>query len=224
MGIFNRASDIIQANLNALLDKAEQPEKMIRLVIQEMEEAVVELRGLAANHIAEQKRLEREAKQLHKSIESWQVKAELALDKGREDLAKVALQNKLKAAEALEKNAEISAQVEQQVEPIRSDIERLQSKLDEAKQRERQLHQRLDSVAIRLQSEKIKSSSKVTDAMQKYENYERRVEDLEAKLEAYDIGQSSNPSLDQQFKDLEDEGKVDAELEQLKAKRSGAPA
>lgn len=219
MSIFTRASDIIQANVNALLDKAEQPEKMVRLMIQEMEEAIVELRGLAAQQIAEQKRIDRERDNCEKSINQWQAKAEKALDHDREDLARAALEHKLQATQRLESLGKEADYVANQLAPLSADIERLQVKLIEARTKERELHKRLDSVAVKLRSQQIKSADAMNTAMSRYENYERRVEELEAKLEAFDIG-STNPSLEQQFRDLEHSETIDTELAALKAKSS----
>src|SRR5690606_24121323 len=116
MGIFSRLSDIINANINSLLDKAEDPEKMIRMVIQEMEETLVEVRSTTAKILADKKELVRRNEKLARQVDDWQQKAELALSRGREDLAKAAL---------LEKST-----VNEVIAVVQGDMDKLDESLD----------------------------------------------------------------------------------------------
>jgi len=146
MGMFSRFTDIINANINAMLDKAEEPEKMIKLIIQEMEETLVEVRSTAAKQIAEKKTVMRNVRDMEKRVDNWQKKAELALSKGREDLAKSALIEKQNCTQKLvEFNAEL-AQLDEYLMAVQQDSQRLQDKLTEAKRKQEAFAMRQQSV------------------------------------------------------------------------------
>lgn len=223
MGMFSRMTDIVQANINAMLDKAEDPEKVIRLIIQEMEETLVELRSEAAKHIAEQKYLNRQMDKCTKQASEWHAKAELAMDKGKEELARAALVEKQRYTQ---KAGEIQSQLDQIAEVLskmQEDTGRLNSKLAEAKAKQKSLVARKQSAAVRLKAKAVEHSSKIEDAMSRFEQYEQRIDNLEAQVDAYDLtasNSSETASLDAQFKELETNDAIEQELAELKKRKA----
>jgi phage shock protein A len=218
MGIFSRFTDIINSNINAILDKAEDPEKMVRLIIQEMEDTLVEVRSASAKTIAAKKDVTHQINKLKNESEDWQAKAELALSKDREDLARAALQEKSKtneAAASLEHELEI---IDTELTKLQSETGQLQDKLADAKSRQKTIIMRQNTVSSRLQVKKRLDSSTVDSAMGRFEQFERKIDDLESQVESYDIG---NRSLKDEFADLETDGKIDDELAALKKKMAG---
>ncbi|AYV14237.1 MULTISPECIES: phage shock protein PspA [Shewanella] len=223
MGIFTRFADIINANISALLDKAEDPEKMVRLIIQEMEDTLVEVRSTSAKVLAEKKELLRRIGKVQAQVQDWQEKAELALTKDREDLAKAALVEKQKAAtlaQTLEQELEV---VEEHIARLKEEVGQLQEKLADAKARQKTIIMRKQTASSRLEVKKQLDSSKIDNAMLKFEQYERRIEGLEAEVESYDLG-GKKSSLEEEFAALKAEDSVSAELEALKAKVKGDSA
>lgn len=220
MGMFSRISDIVQANINAMLDKAEDPEKIIRLIIQEMEETLVEIRSVAAKNLAEQKQLDRQIAGLQKQAGNWEQKAQLAVDKQRDDLARAALTEKHGVESKIAALEEQKAQLDELIKNIQEDTARLQSKLNEARTKQKSLVARKQNSAVRLQAKQTVNSSAVEDAVTRFEQYESRVEALEAQVDAFDIVPSSSEAvnLEQQFAQLEKDENVEAELAKLKAK------
>ena len=214
MSIFSRFNDIIHSNINAMLEQAEDPEKIIRLVIQEMEDTMVEVRTNAAKTIADQKTLRRQLERLqHQSIQ-WGQKAELAINKDREDLARAALaeKNRIQAAiEQLEKEAVI---VEEQLDGLNNDIGQLQAKLSEAKTRKKSLDLRWKTANNRLKVRGKLSDSRVDNAMLQFEHLERKMDTLEGRVEAHDLGQEK--SLEDEFAELAAEDTIEQELAELK--------
>lgn len=221
MGMFTRINDIIQSNINALLDKAEDPEKMIRLIIQEMQETLVEIRSLAAKHIAEQKHLNRQMGTLSDRAKHWQKNAELAVSKGKDDLARSALLEK-KAVEA--KQQEVQQQLdtlEEVLGSVQDDTARLNAKLEEAKAKQKALMVRKQSATVRMQAKQATHSEKLESVMGRFEHYEQRVDELEAKVDAYDLTSSTpKQSLQAEFDALEKNDAIDQELAELKAKHA----
>lgn len=215
MGIFSRFADIVNSNITSLLDKAEDPKKMVRLIIQEMEDTLVEVRSNSASLIAQKKELQRRATRATNQEADWQSKAELALNKEREDLARAALIEKQKSAELAANLASDMEQIDEQLELLKSEVAQLQSKLDEARARKKSMVIRTETASARLQVKKQLDSSKVQDSIDKFETYERRVEDLESQVEAQDI---SGRTLQDEFADLEAQDSINDELEALKAK------
>ncbi len=215
MGIFSRFSDIVNSNINALLDKAEDPEKMVRLIIQEMEDTLVEVRSTSAKTIAEKKELQRVVARLEAEVAEWQAKAELALTKDREDLARAALAERQKAAEqAVTVNAEI-ANLDNHISKLQDEVGQLQEKLADAKARQKAILMRQQTVASRLEVRKTLDSSRLHDAMHKFERYEQKIDSLEAQVESYDLGKKT---LRDEFAELAAQEKIDSELAALKAK------
>jgi len=214
MGIFSRMGDIINSNLNSMIEKAENPEKITRLIIQEMEDTLVEVRTSAARNIAETKELSRKADQYEVRSNEWAVKAELALTKGREDLARGAVaakQQSAQMAEVVRKEIEI---LNESVSKADSDLEKLQAKLNEAKAKHKALMMRGTTATNQIKMRKVMTSNKVDDALARYERMERKVDELEAHVEAFDLG--NGQSLESQFAALEADDAVEAELAALK--------
>lgn len=223
MGMFSRMSDIVQANINAILDKAEDPQKVIRLIVQEMEETLVELRSVAARSLADKKQLSRKLDKLESKANDWHAKAELAIEKGREDLARAALAEKHQTeTQITELNSELE-QVEEAIAKLQDDTGRLQEKLAEARGKQKSLVMRQQSASVRLKAKTQDHVVKIDDAIARFEQYEGRIDDLESQIEAYDLVKRGN-SLDDQFKQLENDEKIEAELTALKSAKKGKKA
>ncbi|GAC15949.1 phage shock protein PspA [Aliiglaciecola lipolytica] len=217
MGMFSRMSDIVQANLNAILDKAEDPQKVIRLIVQEMEETLVEIRSVAARSLADKKHLARKQDKLEGQIKDWQAKATVALKKDREDLARAALVEKNKAQESLKSLEKEMELVEEAIVKLQDDTSRLQEKLKEARSRQKALDIRQQSVSVRLKAKTTQNVEKIDDAIARFEHYESRIDDLESQVEAYDLVSTSN-SLSAQIEQLEQDENIEKELAVLRKK------
>ena len=215
-GIFSRTRDIIAANVTDMLDKAEDPSKMIRMIILEMEETLVEVRACAARTIADQKEMRRHIDKLDHLTEDWGEKAQLALSKDREDLAKAALIEKRKAADMAD---QLKAEIQVLDDALRSseaDIAKLQKKLQEARSRQSNLVNRLESAENRVKLREMYNGEKVHDAFSRFEYLERQVDFAEGRADA--LGMGGEPqSLENQIAALESSDKVDEELEAMKA-------
>ncbi len=216
MGIFTRFADIVNANLNSMLDKAEDPEKMIKLIIQEMEETLVEVRSAAAKSIAEKKTLLREQRAIEESIANWQQKAELAIAKDREDLARAALTEKQNAQTALTHVQKDLEELETHLTAVQEDSQRLQEKLNEAKRKQEAYVLRQESAHVRLKVRSKAQLHNIEEAMMKFERYQQKIDRLEAEVEAYDI--TENTDLASELQALERDDKVEQELASLKKK------
>jgi phage shock protein A len=216
MGIFSRLSDIVNANLNSLLDRAEDPEKMAKLMIQEMEDTLVEVRSAAVKNISEKKEIQRRLDQLAAAEADWAQKAEFAISKGRDDLAKGALLAKRKLAESADAlRGELKA-VDEALARHDEDLARLQSKLQEAKAKQKALLIRLNAAQKRVQVRRTRADGRVDDALARYDTLHRKIDELEGRAEVYDMGQAK--TLEQEFASLEAETGLDAELDALKEK------
>lgn len=218
MGIFSRFSDIVNSNINALLDKAEDPEKMVRLIIQEMEDTLVEVRSASAKTIANKKDVVHQINKYSQEATDWESKAELAINKGREDLARAALQERQKASDAAETLTSELAIIESELSKLQTETGQLQDKLADAKNRQKTILMRQKTVSSRLEVKKRLDSSTVDNAMGRFEQFERKIDDLESQVEAYDMG---NRSLNDEFASLESENKIEDELAALKKKMQG---
>ena len=221
MGIFSRLGDIINANLNAALEKAEDPEKMIRLMIQEMEDTLVEIRSATAKCIAEKKERARLLKRLEEQKVDWAAKANKALDKGREDLARAALAEKNALGDRIEHLDDELSQYDEQLQKYDDDIGRLQAKLDDARARQRTIVMRHRSAEHQLKSRRHIHNQKIDEMLHRFDAAERRVDHIESEAEVLDMGRNAQ-TLDQEFESLERDERVEAELESLKASRDGA--
>jgi phage shock protein A len=220
MGIFSRTRDIIAANVTDLLDKAEDPAKMIRMIIMEMEETLVEVRASAARSIADQKEMRRQIAKLEKLQENWTEKAELALSKDREDLAKAALVEKQKAADMADQlRVEIQV-LDDALRASEEDITKLQAKLREARARQNAIVSRLESAHNRARMREMYAGPKVDEAFSRFDHLERRVDYADGRAEALALG-APPKTLEEEIAELRNSEKVEAELEALKAKRAG---
>ena len=219
MGIFTRFSDIVNSNINAILDKAEDPEKIVRLMIQEMEDTLVEVRSAAARTIADKKDLNRKLERFEAEQRDWDNKAELALRKGREDLAKAALVEKSRAAAAVDIIKSDYLAVDEGLSKLNDDIARLESKLQDAKARQKSLLARHKTANSRLAARKKIYDYQIDDALVRFEQYTRRIDDVEGRIEAYDLGLPKD--LTHEFASLEAEESVEKELKDLKERVSG---
>ena len=215
MSIFSRMTDIVNSNLNALLDKAEDPEKMVRLIIQEMEETLVEVRSTSARAIADRKDLERRVQWQQDEAGEWQRKAEVAVSKGRDDLAKGALSEAKKSAEQSELlHGELEI-LNSTLAKLGDDISALQEKIKDAKARQNAIIMRGKAAHSRLDVRRTLSDHNIDGAISRFEQYERKMDDLEGQIESYDLGQKS---LADEISELEGDENVDAMLEDLKAR------
>ncbi|MET4896937.1 phage shock protein PspA [Sphingomonadaceae bacterium jetA1] len=219
MGIFSRTRDIVAANFADLLDKAEDPAKMIRMIILEMEETLVEVRASAARTIADQKEIRRHITKLDQLQDSWTEKAELALSKDREDLAKAALLERQKAADMAD---QLKAEVQVLDDALRAsedDIAKLQNKLREARTKQNAVQTRLESANNRYRLREMWNGAKTHDAFSRFDILERKVDEAEGRAEALGLG-ASPKTLEEEIAELHTSDRVDAELAALKARLS----
>lgn len=225
MGIFSRTRDIIAANFNDMLDKAEDPAKMIRLIILEMEETLVEVRTSSARTIADQKELRRHVAKLDKLREDWSEKAQLALSKDREDLARAALLERKKAADMAVQLREEVLVLDDALRAYEQDIEKLQSRLREARSRQSSIAARLQSAENRVKLRTLLSSERVDEAMSRFDQLERRVDYAEGRAEALGMADKRQPTLAEEIAALADGDKIEAELAEMKRTMgSGKPS
>jgi phage shock protein A len=203
MGIFSRFTDIVNSNINSILDKAEDPEKLVRLMIQEMEDTLVEVRSTAARGIADRKEITRALANLDAEARDWQAKAELALDKNR-------------AADALRAQHQALGDG---LDKLNDDVVRLEEKLVDAKTRQQAILSRQRTATRRLETRKRLHNARIDDALIRFDQFERRIDDIEAHVESYDLG--STKGLKDEFSELESEDAVAQELRELKSKRAG---
>ena len=218
MGVFSRLSDIINSNLNAMLDKAEDPEKIARLIIQEMEDCLVEVRSAAARSMADKKEYERDIVALEQSRLDWASKAELAVEKGREDLARGALAAKQRAERETDSRRLALKAIEEVGAKRQDDLEKLQAKLDEAKTKLRSLIVRREAAEHRIQMRSRIEVNKVDEAMRRYAQVERKVDEMEAYADLINVGERG---LEAQFQDLAAEESIEKELAEIKRRRGG---
>ena len=216
MGIFSRMTDIMQANVNAMLDKAEDPEKIVRLMVQEMEDTLVEARTAAARAIADKKELARKHGSMITEADDWQAKAELAIQKDREDLAKAALTEKnqiILTADVIEQQI---GDVEIGLDKLNEDIGSLEEKLTDARNRQKALILRQNTAVKQLEVRRQIYDNKFDDALMRFEKYERKMDYVEGRVEAYDLGRTRD--LRDEFVDLEGDEEIQNQLAELKKK------
>ncbi len=215
MGIFSRTRDIVAANMAELLDRAEDPARMIRMIILEMEETLVEVRASAARSIADGKEMRRAIGRLDELQESWTEKAELALSKDREDLAKAALMERQKAADMATGLRDEIKVIDDTLKGYEADIAKLQGKLREARARQNAISSRIESAVTRAKAREMVNGSRTEDAFSRFEVLERRADFAEGRADA--LGMTGPKSLEEEIADLRASDSVDAELEAMKA-------
>ena len=216
MGIFSRISDIVNSNLNALCDSAEDPEKMIRLIIQEMEDTLVEVRSTSARVIADQKTASRRRDRIASEVTTWEDKAKLAVSKGRDDLAKAALQERRAVEETLRLVEGELMSASENIGQLNEEIGQLQQKLDDAKAKQKTILLRSKTASSRMQVKKQVHRSELDSAFAKFERFERRVDTLEGELQAMELGRDTASSLAAEIDALGEEDWLDEELLRIK--------
>ncbi|WP_421212121.1 phage shock protein PspA [Aeromonas sp. 600479] len=214
MSIFSRLADIINSNLTALLDKAEDPQKMVRLIIQEMEDELVKERSNLARFLASQKEIGRQVARHQERVDEWQAKAELALTKGREDLARAALIEKKKQTELSETLYREQQAVDSGIEKLGEEIRQLEAKLEDARARQKAMAIRAEAASSRLNVQSQVARGESQAVVSKFERMERRIDEMEARA---DLGQSDK-ALAQQFAELEVDDQISRELEAMRQK------
>ncbi len=222
MGVFSRFRDIVNSNINAMLDKAEDPRKMIRLMIQEMEETLVEIKASCARTMAEGAKSRRELDAVDKAAARWEERAAMAVAKGRDDLAREALLEKRALSARAESLAEEAARLDALAEAGREDIAALEDKLHSAREKQRLLLQRHARASARIKARGEVRKADAADAMLRFDAFEHRIDRLEAEADL--AGPHRAPSLEERFDALEQDDVLEAELAALKARASGAPA
>lgn len=216
MGIFSRTRDIVAANFADLLEKAEDPSKMIRMIILEMEETLVEVRASAARTIADQKEMRRHVAKLDALQANWTEKAELALSKDREDLAKAALVERQKAADMADQlRAEVGV-LDDALRASEEDIAKLQGRLREARAKQSNIQTRIESANNRFRLRDMYAGPKTQEAFSRFGELERRADEAEGRAEAMGLGVTK--SLEDEISELRQSDRVDAELAALKAR------
>ena len=216
MGIFSRMSDIVNSNLNALCDSAEDPEKMIRLIIQEMEDTLVEVRSTSARIIADQKTVSRHRDRTAAEVAAWEDKARLAVSKGRDDLAKAALQERRMTEETLRAVEDELTMAGEQVAQLNDEVGQLQQKLDDAKAKQKAILLRAKTVSSRVQIKRQVQRDELDNAFAKFERFEQKVDSLEGELHALDLGRENAGGLAAEIDALGAEDWLDEELMRIK--------
>jgi phage shock protein A len=220
MGIFSRLTDIVNANLNSLLDKAEDPPKMVRLIIQEMEEGLVRERSNLARYLADKKELRRQQDRNQHQLDDWQSKAELALQKGRDDLARMALIEKGKQQQLVDALAQEFAAVAEGIAKLTAEIEMLETKLEDARARQKAMLLRSAAAQSRLNVQQHGQRATPHSILEKFDRMERKIEEMESKADVY----HPNPNLQQQFAELEVDDAISRELAAMKERMQSSAA
>ena len=223
MGIFSRMTDIINSNINSLLDQAEDPEKMIRLIIQEMEDTLVEVRSSSARVLADRKTAARRLEQVQEEADGWEEKAKLAISKGREDLARAALQEKHAIEDELATVAAELKATDDHIAQLNEEVSQLQQKLTDAKAKQKALMMRSKTVESRIKVKRQMHREALDGAFQRFEHFERRMDTLESQLESMDVGRDVPPDLAAEIDALEENERISDELARLKSSMDGKP-
>jgi len=215
MGVFTRLRDIVSSNISAMLDKAENPEKLIKLMIQEMEDTLVEIRASCAQTIAGKKRVRRGLDEARARADQWADRARMAVQKTRDDLAREALLEKRRyreRAHALEKEL---AEFDGLVEQYQDDMTQLEHKLSQARDKQRILVQRHVHAQRKKRAQTEIRRFDTSDALVRFEQFENRIERMEADADLVNFGRK--PTLEDKFARLQDDEEIEKELDALKA-------
>ena len=223
MGIFSRLTDIVNSNITALLDCAEDPAKMIRLIVQEMEDTLVEVRSDAARLIADRKEIKRRLGRLADAQAEWQKRAELALQKNREDLARAALTERAKLTDLIKALEDDDIGLKERMGQLDEDIGRLQAKLAEAKAKQIGLMSRAQTANARFSVREQLYDGRVDNAMARFDAIEKKLDEMEGRVEAFDLGKGGKTLADE-IADLQTETQIEDELSKLKAELGLKPA
>lgn len=224
MGIFTRVRDIISSNINAMLDKAEDPEKLVRLMIREMEDTLVEIKASCAQSMATKKRLQRKQEEVQARGEEWGDKAKLAMDKGREDLAREALLEKRRYMERVDALTSEAAQFDEIIERYQQDIVQLEEKLASARDKQRVLVQRHTHATGKKRAQQNIRKVETSDAMLRFDRFENRIERMEAEADLVNYGRKR--PLSDEFAALQSDEELEKELDALRqqtGRGGGAP-
>ncbi len=217
MGIFTRFRDIVSSNMNAMLDKAEDPEKLIKLMIREMEDTLIELKAACAGVIAGRKKLERRLDNVALRKEQWQARANLAVDKGRDDLAREALNEKRRFADLADSLNEELLEHEDMVTQYQEDIRLLENKLSAAREKQRMLVQRhIHARRKKRAQEEIRRMDNF-ETIARFDDLENRIERMEAEADLVNFGKK--PSIEEEFDNLMMDDDIEKELAALKSAR-----
>jgi phage shock protein A len=215
MTVFNRISDIINANLNSILEQAEDPEKLVRLITQEMEETLVEVRSASARHLADKKQITQSIRAYQQESRVWESKAELAINKGRDDLAKAALKEKTRFDDAISSVEGDLIHINISIEKLKEDAVLLETKLQHARARQKALIVRGQTAESRIKVKRQLNDLSFDDAFNRFESYERKLDEMEGEIEAFDLG---SKSLSAEIHELEHDEHLNLELNALKSR------
>lgn len=215
MGIFTRFRDIVGSNINSMLDRAEDPEKLIKLMIQEMEDTLIELKSACAGVMAGSKHIERQLAALDQRLDYWEGKANLAVSKGRDDLAREALLEKRRHSRRAESLRNELSEHEALMEQYKEDIRQLEEKLKHAREKERLLVQRHIHAARKKRAQEEMRRMDSAEAVFKFEEMEHRIEHMEAEADLVNFGRK--PTLEEELERLALDEEIESELKAIKA-------
>lgn len=218
MGIFTRVRDIINSNISAMLDKAEDPEKLVKLMIREMEDTLIELKASCASAMASKKKIQREAETVLEHARNWAAKAKLAVDKVREDLAREALLEKRRYTERADTLEDELEQTKTLVTQYQDDIMQLEDKLAAAREKKRVLAQRHRMAQTRKRAQSDIRKFDTSDAMARFEQFEQRIDRMEAEADLVNYGRKP-VGLEAEIDALEGDDEIEKELNELRAKK-----
>ena len=219
MGIFTRFRDIISSNINAMLDKAEDPEKLIRLMIREMEDTLVEIKTACAGVMAGSKKIQRQLEALRDRIGYWEEKAALAVKKGRDDLAREALIEKRKFSRQTDSLENELAEHEDLIHQYQDDIRQLEEKLKSARDKQRMLVQRHIHAQSKIRAQKEIQRIDSSETIMKFGELENRIERMEAEADLVNFGRKTN--LEEEFERLSVDEEIENELQAMKKPSEG---